>query len=78
VVVLSINSGIIFGWGCRRINDGRTGSAGKSIEGAVPADISSLMLAIVCWRVRMLSVRCWAVLFWDGVEGSDAFVDDVA
>jgi hypothetical protein len=47
---------------------GLTGSAGKRREGAMPFSTSSLMLRMVCWRVRMLSVRCWFIL----VSGDDA------
>lgn len=46
------------------------------MDGAVPAATSSLMLAIVCWRVRMLSVRCWAVLSCAGAEATDEFASD--
>lgn len=35
---------------------------GRIMEGAMLLCTSSLTFLIVCWRVRMLSVRCWNVL----------------
>jgi hypothetical protein len=54
------------------LRNGLTGSTGRRIDGAMPFLTSSLMLRMVCCRVKMLSVKCCVIS--SDVEGdSTAF-----
>jgi hypothetical protein len=43
----------------------------------MPCSTSCLMLRMVCWRVRMLSVRCWFIVVSVAEDGADGLVGGV-